>query len=368
MRPVILTILIVLPALAAAQSGRVKPSETGVPGRPAAPAAVPTPNDDIYRKRPSAPRPRTVSTPTPKPKPAESPAESSDEVIRVDSAIVPIPAIVMDRGGRTVSGLTAGDLELRIDGKLAEIGEVTRSAEPVRLAMLFDNSSSVALAREFEKKAAVRFFQQILLPGRDLACLFSVATVTRLEQDLTGDTRTLTRAIEAFPPPEGATALLDGLVKAAEHLAGSAGRRAVVIVSDGDDTYSDATLAQAVRAVQAANIQVFVVKTTDFENFVRTRSRIANANMRQLAAERRMAEIALQTGGSVFSPIDERELDEAFRKIAAELADQYVLSYYPDRSIERPGEFHEITVTVKGRPDLEVRTRKGYYVPRNSGR
>jgi VWFA-related protein len=106
------------------------------------------------------------------------------------------------------------------------------------------------------------------------------------------------------------------------------------------------------------------VKTTDFENYVRTRSRAGNANIRQLAAERRMLEIATQTGGRVYSPLDERELDEAFRQISAELSQQYILSYYPDPQTEKPGEFRQIALTVKNRANVDVRTRKGYYVPK----
>jgi VWFA-related protein len=137
-----------------------------------------------------------------------------------------------------------------------------------------------------------------------------------------------------------------------------------LIVSDGDDTYSDATLEESVKALQIANCQVFIVKTTDFENFKRTGERRGNANIRQLAAERRMQEIAKQTGGAVYSPLDEDELDLAFRQISAELAQQYILSYYPEEGSEKPGEFRPLRVAIKNRPNLELRTRSGYYVPK----
>ncbi len=107
-----------------------------------------------------------------------------------------------------------------------------------------------------------------------------------------------------------------------------------------------------------------MVKTTDFENFKRTGSRGGNANIRQLAAERRMIEIAKQTGGKVYSPIDEKELDEAFRQISAELSQQYILSYYPENENEFRGAFREISLSVTTKPNADVRTRKGYYVPR----
>lgn len=346
-------IILILALSVSAQSGRVKPPETTGPVVKPSPKPSGAYNPTDQKKTTADP----AETPTPTPTP-------SDEVIRVDSTLVPIPVSVVDRDGRPVMTLKLEDFELRIDGRPVEIGDLSRSETPLRLAMLFDNSGSVLSAREFEVKAAVRFFERVVRPERDLAALFSVATASRLEQGLTNDIASLTRAIQSFPPPIGATALLDGIVKGSLYLGEVQGRRVIVIVSDGDDTYSDATLAQAVRALQVANCQVYVVKTTEFENFKRTGSRRGNANVRQLAAERRMLEIAAQTGGKVYSPIDEDELDEAFRQIASELSQQYVLSYYPDPEKESTGQFREITLSVKAKPGYSVRTRKGYYVPR----
>ena len=330
------------------QSGRVRPTESPTP-RPASPPTI------IY-----VPTQTTTKATAPAPKPTPPPDDS--EVVRVASTLVPIPVSVVDTNGRAITNLTLGDFELRIDGKPAEISELSRSESPIRLAMLFDNSGSVRSAREFEKAAAVRFFRYVMRPEKDLAALFSVAGTTALEQPFTRDVMSLIRAIELFPPPEGGTALLDGIAEAATYLSEVSGRRVMVIVSDGDDNLSDITFADAVRAVQAISCQVYVVKTTDFENFVRTGSRRGNANTQHLPGERRMAEITRQTGGAVHSPVDERELDEAFRQISAELSQQYVLSYYPEEDADKRGQFREITLTLKNRPNLTVRTRKGYYV------
>lgn len=348
-----LAIILVCSAAAFAQSGRIKPPEQ--------PAATPKP----AQKTPIKYNPTRIPDDPGVPVPSPTPKPSNDgEVIRVESTLVPIPATVFDANGRTITTLRLEDFELQVDGKQAEISEISRSETPIRLTMLFDNSSSILVARKFEVEAAVRFFERMIRPEKDLAALFSVATFSRLEQPLTNDVRLLTRSIEMFPPPEGATALLDGIVKAADYLGEVQGRRVMVIVSDGDDTYSDSTLEQALRSLQLANCQVYIVKTTDFENYVRTRSRTGNANLRQLAAERRMLEIAAQTGGRVYSPLDEKELDEAFRQISAELSQQYVLSYYPDPANEKRGEFRQIALTVKNKPNVDVRTRKGYYVPK----
>lgn len=338
-------------SFAVAQSGRVKPAETPKPGTSKVTPPI------IYK--PTNDRPR-VATPTPTPEVSRTP---EDGEITVESNLVPIPVAVLDAAGRPVTNLKISDFVLEIDGKPAEISELTRSETPIRLAMLFDNSSSVSIAREFEQAAALKFFRRVIRPEKDLAALYSVSTYVRLEQPFTTEISSLTRAIEMFPPPEGATKLLDAMIEAAKYLDGVSGRRVIVIVSDGDDTYSDATLEEAMKILQLANCQVYVVKTTDFENYKRTGSRKGNANIRQLAAERRMMEVAAQTGGDVYSPVDEKEVDDAFRQIIAALSQQYILSYYPDDERDKRGSFRNISLTLKDK-QLTAKTRKGYYVPK----
>ena len=348
-----LIVLIILLAVSSvmAQSGRVKPPEN--------PSPTPKPSQKAIKYNPTQ-RADEFPGPTPTPKTGGDDAG----VIKIESTLVPIPVTVLDAGGRVLTNLRLEDFELKINGKPAELSDLSRSESPIRLAMLFDNSSSVLIARDFETKAAVRFFNRIIRPEKDLASLFSVSTTTRIEQRFTADVNSLTHAIEAFPSPVGATALLDGIILSADYLGEVQGRRVIVIVSDGDDTSSDSTLDQVLKSLQLSNCQVFVVKTTDFENYKRTGSRGGNANIRQLSAERRMIEIANQTGGKVYSPIDEKELDEAFRQISAELSQQYILSYYPENESENRGAFREISLSVKAKPNVDVRTRKGYYVPR----
>jgi Ca-activated chloride channel family protein len=275
---------------------------------------------------------------------------------------------VVDSSGRAVTNLKLEDFDLKIDGRPAQVSQLFRSESPIRLAMLFDNSSSVMTARDFEKEAAVKFFKRVIRPDRDQAALFSVADRTQLEQPLTRDVSQLVRAIEGFPPPEGATALLDGIIKVADYLKDLDGRRVIVIVSDGEDTISDleTTLEKVTRRLLQDDCQVYVVKTTDFENFKRTGTRQGNANIRVLDAERRMQDIAGQTGGSVYSPLDESDLNDAFNRISAELSDQYILSYYPDNDTGKAGDFRNIGVNVKSKQAMTLRTRKGYYVPKRN--
>ncbi|MEO8574835.1 MAG: hypothetical protein ABI481_12785, partial [Pyrinomonadaceae bacterium] len=154
-----------------AQSGRVKPAESPTP-RPMAPPRV------TYIPTQAA---STSASPRATPTPAD------DEVVKIASTLVPIPVAVLDANGRSVSNLRVSDFELRIDGQVVEISELARSETPIRLAMLFDNSSSVLIAREFEKDAAVKFFRRVIRPEKDLAALYSVATTTELEQSFTSE-------------------------------------------------------------------------------------------------------------------------------------------------------------------------------------
>jgi len=351
----LILILTAAAASVAAQSARIKPSPTPTPNPNLRPSVIFVPTIQQADMRP-----KIVATPTPKA------ADESEDIIKVENALVPIPASVLDQFGRAITNLKLQDFELMVNGRPAEVAEITRSETPIRLALLFDNSSSVQIAREFEKEAAIKFFRRVIQPDKDLAALFSVADATRLEQPFTKNIPSLTQAIQSFPEPKGATALLDGIIEVTDYLRNADGRRVLVIVSDGEDTISDysTTLEKVVKNLQLTNTQVYVVKTKDFENFKRTGQRLGNANIRALEAERRMIEITKQTGGSVYSPIDEQELDDAFRQISAELAQQYILSYYPDDPTADRGQFRQISLGVKNRPNVTVRTRQGYYVPK----
>ena len=277
---------------------------------------------------------------------------------------MPIPVSVINNfTGKTVDNLNKNDFELKVDGSIVEIGELFRSESPVRLTLLFDNSSSVTVARKFEQKAAIKFLKRVVRPKKDLAALYSVASISQLEQPMTKNVSKLINSIKMLTKPKGATALHDGIVEASKYLKDYSGRRVIVIVSDGQDTLSDTTFDEMVKIVQENNCQVYIVHTNEFENFKRTGDRDGSANIRGLAAERRMKTLASETGGAVYSPIDERELDKAFAQISAELSQQYILGYYPEEE-ERDNKFRSIDLKIKTRRNLTVRSRKGYYVSR----
>lgn len=287
------------------------------------------------------------------PKPAPSVPETVDpeDVVSINSNLVTVPATVVDAAGKVVTDLKLEDFELRVDGQPKPIGDLGHSETPVRMALLFDNSSSLTTAREFEKQAATKFFRSVIRPSVDEAAVYSISTVPTLEQGLTFDVRALVRTIERFGKPEGATALFDTVAQAAAYLKPyTNARKVIVIVSDGADTISDLDFDSTLQRVQGADVQIYAVQTGHIEN----------ANLRDLAAERRLQDFTAQTGGEVYVPRDTADLDSAFARISADLAQQYVLSYYPTDD-RQDGRYRTLSVRIVTRPGLRVRARRGYY-------
>lgn len=305
------------------------------------------------------PRQSTKAMPPPPVMPQTSPkasingnVSSSDDVLRVSSHLVPVPTTVVDARGAAVTNLRLEDFELMVDGEPKTISEIYRTETPVRLAMLFDNSGSLDSSREFEKRAAERFFRSVLRPV-DEAAIYSVSTTIELSQPMTSDVPLLERTIESYGKPEGATSLYDGIFAALTYLKPYAGRRVIVIVSDGRDTTSreDHDFEATLQRLSADECQVYVVQTGLYDN----------ANVRDLTAERRMQAFAEQTGGESYVPKSVGDLDHTFAQIAADLAQQYILSYYPGPE-KRDGKYHQMVVHVKTAQATRIRARKGFLV------
>jgi Ca-activated chloride channel homolog len=335
----VLTFCLALPVWS--QSGRR--NEPGKGGKtPPGPIADPT--------RPGSSIPVSTSTSSGKDEVEEN------DVVRISSNLVPIPVSVVDKRGMAIVNLKLDDFELRVDGTVQSLSALTRSETSVRLAMLFDNSGSLDTAREFEKQAAIRFFRKVLRP-KDEAAIYSIETDSYLAQPLTKDIVRLEQTIAMFGKPEGGTSLFDAIIGAADYLRPYPGRRVLVIVSDGIETTSRHSEFDAVmQHVLADDCQIYVVQTGLYDG----------ANLRALAAERRMEQLSSQTGGAVYLPKTTAELDLAFDQIAEDLAQQYVLSYYPGTD-HRDGRLHLLELTVKSRNDVRVRARRGYYAPKKSG-
>jgi Ca-activated chloride channel family protein len=363
-----------------AQSGRIKQ-----PVKPSNGTTRPkraNTNNDSQNKSPQQTSTPPVRLPSgtvvmdeapPPPRPTPTPAADAsggeevgvEDVVRITSNLVTVPASVVDAQGRAVVDLKLEDFELRVDGQPRPISDLNRSEVPVTLALLFDNSSSLTSAREFEKQAAVKFFRSVIRPI-DRAAVYSVATEVNLVQPLTNSVPALVQTVEHFGKPEGATKLLDAIADAATYLRPYPGRKVIVIVSDGEDTLSDLDFDTTLRRVLSADCQVYAVQTKQIEYAMLTGT-AGNANIRALAAERRLQDLTAHTGGSIYTPVQTADLDAAFAQISADLAQQYILSYYPTDD-NSDGRFRIISLRVSTRPNMRVRARRGYYPHRPNER
>jgi Ca-activated chloride channel family protein len=342
-----------LTAVALAQSGRNQ-DKTAKPSRTKTRAGGSNTDQGKAPASSSSKTPAATNRSAPKGSPKDSDEVDEADTVRVSSNLVPIPASVVDPEGFAIIGLKLEDFELRIDGQVKPISDMTHAQTNVRMAMLFDNSGSLHVAREFEKQAAKHFFRKVMHSG-DEAAIFSIESDSYLAQPLTEDISRLEQTIENFGKPEGSTSLFDAIIDAAAYLRPYTGRRVIVIVSDGGDTTSRNDFETTLQHVLADDCQIFVVQTGLYDG----------ANLRALAAERRMEQLSGQTGGAVYIPKTNYEVDVAFQQIAADLAHQYVLSYYPGDE-PRDGRFHVIDLRLRARKDVRVRARKGYYSPKAS--
>ena len=333
------------------------------------------------------PPPPWKAKPTPTPKPLEP--EVISDVIRTSSNLVMVPVSVTDQMGQAVQGLKVADFRLMEEGKQQEISGIGDPEQlPLAIALLFDVSSSTGQKGFFasQQKAAATFLKTVMKPV-DKSAIFTISGAPNMIQPLSSAEASAAKIL-AIPPAVTSvpTAFYDSVIKAAKYLTDNAPsnyRRVIVVLSDGDDNFSEqirelstaeanavlsgketpagtrAGLQQrhqvAVAAVQKAVQQADVI-------FYSVNPGGPSIKLNQIAmrAERGMEAIAETTGGTAFVPESDLDLERVFRQVAAELRGQYLLQYYANA--EAPaGQFRRIQVGVPARNDVRVRARQGYY-------
>jgi Ca-activated chloride channel family protein len=276
--------------------------------------------------------------------------------VELSANLVTVTLVVRDASGALVTDLKPEDFAVYEDEALQEVGGFFRQQEiPLRLAFLFDTSLSVAKRLDFERRAAGRFFAQALRPG-DEAALYSISTDPRLEQPLTPSAASLVAAAGRLKAG-GITSLFAALDAAAKYLVKAQGRRVIVLLSDGSDTGSVQTMAEALESAQRADAVIYGIGSLGEGKVVSPTGRLGQETLQMLSG---------QTGGAAFFPqvgvTPEREaseLDAAYAHLLEEVRAQYVLTYYSSNPA-RDGRFRRLRVQVR-RPGLRVTARSGYY-------
>jgi len=286
---------------------------------------------------------------------SQLPSRVSDQTYRVTVDLVNILCSVFDRDRNSfVTNLTREDFAVYEDGKKQEIKNFARETNlPLTLAMLIDTSDSVSPKLKFEQEAAISFFQSVLRE-KDRALLVEFDTGVTLLQDFTGDPNKLAKEIRKLRAA-GGTALYDAIYMTCdEKLIRETGRKAIVILSDGDDESSNATIQQAMEMALRAETTIYVISITKGGFFGVAGSPEGDAAMREITQE---------TGGKVFFPFKLEELEDSFRQINQELRSQYSLGYYSTNSA-KDGSYRKLEVKISER-NLRPGHRKGYYAPTN---
>jgi VWFA-related protein len=274
--------------------------------------------------------------------------------IQVDVTRVSLLFTVTDKKGRFITDLVKDDFEI-VEGKRRQtIADFTAESDlPLRLGILIDTSNSIRERFKFEQEAAGQFIDSVMRTNLDKAMVVSFDTSAELVSDLMTDTDKLTAAIRDLHPG-GGTSLYDAIYfacrdKLSQDQPRYKFRRAIVIVSDGEDNQSRYTRDQALEMAQKADVVIYAIST--------------NSSRSDTEGDKVLKYFTAETGGRAFFPFQVEDMEQSFENIANELRHQYNILYRPEPLLT-DGQWHTVNLRVKGRKDLVVRARAGYYAPK----
>lgn len=311
--------------------------------------------------------------------------QPSDDVIRLRADEVLLNVTIADPYGRQATDLSKDEFIVAEDGKRQDIASFLISTVPVNVVLMLDASGSVVSEINSLRDAAMHFVDQ--LGPEDKLSVIEFHTKVELIQDWTSKAEDVRHALSwRFKPgmvmsrdgyyEQGSTSLYDGIYATAEEqLSKVQGRKAIIILTDGDDTSSKVTYEQALASMIRSGAIVYVVsKARAFITEINSQyggkvGRIfgtANGAQRAVArlerAERTMTDLSNRTGGKIFSPLRDDEMKDVYAQVARELKNQYIITYVSKNEV-RDGSLRHIRVYLT-RPGYSVRTRESYYAPK----
>lgn len=322
----------------------------------------------------TSPAPAQSKAPTPSPT-----IEEAEGVIRVETEAVNVLFTAQDKDRRLILTLKPEDVRILENGQPQPISELSRQVDlPLSLAILIDTSISQQRTLPQEKSAAIAFLESVIRPTKDEVSVVSFTGESTLEQGMTNNLTRLRRAIDRveFVPPSGyigggvvapgtppisggnqsvagSTAIWDAIWVTSAEVLGPAPektRRAIILLSDGENTSGQKKLDEAIDAALKAEAVIYSIGVgDDFYGGV-------NKGI--------LGKISERTGGRAFFPKDERELRDAFKQIQEEMRSQYLLAYEPSNT-EKDGSYRKIEIQLVN-PELakqkvKLTHRQGYF-------
>jgi Ca-activated chloride channel homolog len=330
-----------------------KPQAETPPPAPSEPAP-PVNSDPKNAPAPEAASPQPASAAsTPVPSNDANSSDSSLDTIRRTVNEVNVAFTVTDKHGRYVKDLKKEDFRVIDDAKpAAEIRSFRAEANlPLQVGLLIDASNSIRDRFKFEQLAAVEFLNQTIRRKYDEAFVLGFDVTPEVTQEFTDDTEALAQGVRMLRPG-GGTALYDALYYACrDKLLKSAPkgpvRRAIILLSDGEDNQSHVTREEAIEMAQRAEVVVYTIST--------------NLSGTSRHGDKVLERIADATGGRSYVPFQITEVSNAFAAIQEELRSQYAISYKP-ADFKTDGRYRSIDIVAQEK-GLHVRSRRGYYAP-----
>src|SRR5262245_10814730 len=299
-------------------------------------------------------------------------ADQEDQAIRIGAALVTVPLAVTDKHNAYINDLTKDELEVQEDSKPQQIFSFEKRTDlPLTMAMLIDISGSENNTLPIEVEAGSDFFSKVLRPSKDLAAVVTFESESVLLQDLTQNVSRLQAALHKVRPAVadarvgsvtgtppihdsrvGSAAVYDAVYAVSgDLLKKEAGRRVIILITDGFDTSSTLKMKDAIESAWRNEIVIYSIGIGDpgFDGI--------NRGV--------LSKMSSETGGRAYYPRSRQSLQEAFAQIDEDLRQMYILSYQPTNDA-RDGSFRQIAVKVKNRKDLTVRHRRGYFAPKGA--
>jgi VWFA-related protein len=315
------------------------------------PAAKPAAPPNTQTQAPSTP-PAAGQT-APAPDNSESNSDDSIATIKARVNEVRVVFTVTDRHGRYIKDLKQNDFKVIDDQKPAELRSFNSETNlPLQVGLLVDASNSVRDRFKFEQEAAIEFLNAIIRPHYDKAFVVGFDATPEVTQDFTDNTENLSAGVRMLRAG-GGTAMYDALYFACrdkllkQEQTGPV-RRAIILLSDGDDNSSHVSREEAIEMAQRADTIVYTIST--------------NVSGMKGKGDKVLERIADATGGRAFFPFQMRDVSDAFVSIQEELRSQYAVAYKPANFVA-DGRYRTIEILAQDK-GLKVRTRKGYYAPK----
>jgi VWFA-related protein len=325
------------------------------------PAPSPAPEATAPAAQQEAPPPANT-TPAPAPadqaqKPADPNAGSPDDAlltIKVPTNEVNVVFTVTDKHGKRITDLKQADFRVVDDNKPPdEVRSFHAEANlPLQVGLLIDASNSVRDRFKFEQESAIEFLNQTVRARYDRAFVVGFDATPEVTQDFTDNSEALAHGVRELRPG-GGTALYDAvyfacrdkLIKAPKN---TPVRRAIILLSDGDDNLSHVSREEAIEMAQRAEAIIYTIST--------------NVSGTKASGDKVLERIADATGGRAFFPFQIRDVANAFAEIQDELRSQYAISYKP-KDFKADGHYRTIEIVANDRKNFRVRARRGYYAP-----